>query len=48
MAQAEKDKRDPDKRKVKELEERLAAIQAQAEEAAAKKTLTVEEGPDAG
>ena len=44
MAQAEKDKRDPDKRKVKELEERLAAIQAQAEEAAAKKTLTVEEG----
>lgn len=37
------EKRDPDMRKVKELEERLAAIQAQAAVAAAKKTLTIEE-----
>lgn len=45
-AQAERDKRDPDKLKVKELEERLATIQAKAEEAAAQKTLTIEDGTE--
>jgi site-specific recombinase XerD len=43
IAQAERDKRDPDKQKVKELEERLAAVQAQADATATKKTLTIEE-----
>lgn len=46
VAQAERDKRDPDKQKVKELEARLAAVQAQAEAAAAKKTLTIEEATE--
>ena len=46
IPQAETDKWDPDKRKVKELEERLATIQAKAEEAAAKKTLTIEEATE--
>jgi uncharacterized protein YqfB (UPF0267 family) len=46
IAQTERDKRDPDKRKVKELEERLAAVQAQADATAAKKTLTIEEATE--
>ena len=46
IAQDEKDKRNPDKQKVKELEARLAAVQAQAEAAVAKKTLTIEEATE--
>jgi integrase len=46
IAQAERDKRDPDKQKVKELEARLTAVQAQAEAAAAKKTLSIEEATE--
>jgi site-specific recombinase XerD len=46
IAQAERDKRDPDKQKVKELEARLAAVQAQAEATEAKKTLTIEDATE--
>jgi len=46
IAQAERDKRDPDKQKVKELEARLAEVKAQAEAATAKKTLTIEDATE--
>jgi integrase len=46
IAQDEKDKRNPDKQKVKELEARLAAVQAEAEAAAAKKALTIEDATE--
>jgi integrase len=46
IAQEEIDKRNPDKQELMELKARLAAVQAEAEAAAAKKALTIEEATE--